>query len=192
MTRTDKNELNVEELSSETESTFSSIEDNFPMNKYYKCFSSKIFTGRDAEKNERIAVVASGKNVEKPLRVPKLKTATDSGMAQKVLQLVNEWNRLMTSIHHQDIIQTLQSINLVKYWKGQHVICVTPKLVEEYVNSPQFKRPRLNVDSSYLSEIEWQESEKINVSMFEQLYIDDKDITAEFNGRHWEGTKVTD
>ncbi|KAL7648404.1 UNVERIFIED_CONTAM: hypothetical protein RMT77_000310 [Armadillidium vulgare] len=56
----------------------------------------------------------------------------------------------MTSIHHQDIIQTLQSINLVKYWKGQHVICVTPKLVEEYVNSPQFKRPRLNVDSSYL------------------------------------------
>ncbi|CAL4072836.1 unnamed protein product, partial [Meganyctiphanes norvegica] len=56
----------------------------------------------------------------------------------------------MTSITQQDIISTLQSINLVKYWKGQHVICVTPKLVEEYINSPQFKRPRLNVDSSLL------------------------------------------
>ncbi|KAK4296575.1 hypothetical protein Pmani_030945 [Petrolisthes manimaculis] len=56
----------------------------------------------------------------------------------------------MTSITQQDIISTLQNINLVKYWKGQHVICVTPKLVEEYINSAQFKRPRLTVDSSLL------------------------------------------
>ena len=33
----------------------------------------------------------------------------------------------MTSITQNDIISTLQSLNLVKYWKGQHVICVTPK-----------------------------------------------------------------
>ncbi|KAK8398980.1 hypothetical protein O3P69_004232 [Scylla paramamosain] len=56
----------------------------------------------------------------------------------------------MTSITQQDIISTLQNINLVKYWKGQHVICVTPKLVEEYINSAQFKRPRLTVDTSLL------------------------------------------
>ncbi|XP_064087872.1 histone acetyltransferase KAT8-like [Macrobrachium nipponense] len=56
----------------------------------------------------------------------------------------------MTSITQQDIISTLQSINLVKYWKGQHVICVTPKLVEEYISSSQFKRPRLTVDPTLL------------------------------------------
>ncbi|KAF2349093.1 RNA binding activity-knot of a chromodomain [Trinorchestia longiramus] len=56
----------------------------------------------------------------------------------------------MTSFTQQDIISTLQSLNLVKYWKGQHVICVTPKLVEEYINSPQFNRPRLTVDPSAL------------------------------------------
>lgn len=56
----------------------------------------------------------------------------------------------MTSITQQDIISTLQNINLVKYWKGQHVICVTPKVVEEYINSAQFKRPRLTVDPSLL------------------------------------------
>ena len=33
----------------------------------------------------------------------------------------------MTSITQNDIISTLQSLSLVKYWKGQHVICVTPK-----------------------------------------------------------------
>merc|ERR1711971_535298 len=54
----------------------------------------------------------------------------------------------MTSITQQDIISTLQSLNLVKYWKGQHVICVTPKLVEEHVKSSEFKRPRSTVDTS--------------------------------------------
>lgn len=56
----------------------------------------------------------------------------------------------MTSITQTDIISTLQSMNMVKYWKGQHVICVTPKLVEEHIKSSQFKRPRLVVDTSAL------------------------------------------
>ncbi|KAL1117698.1 hypothetical protein AAG570_004013 [Ranatra chinensis] len=56
----------------------------------------------------------------------------------------------MTSITQTDIISTLQSMNMVKYWKGQHVICVTPKLVEEHIRSAQFKRPRLTVDVNAL------------------------------------------
>ncbi|GLG96521.1 Males-absent on the first protein [Gryllus bimaculatus] len=56
----------------------------------------------------------------------------------------------MTSITQTDIISTLQSMNMVKYWKGQHVICVTPKLVDEHIKSSQFKRPRLVVDTSAL------------------------------------------
>ncbi|XP_065511399.1 histone acetyltransferase KAT8 isoform X1 [Caloenas nicobarica] len=53
----------------------------------------------------------------------------------------------MTSITQSDIISTLQSLNMVKYWKGQHVICVTPKLVEEHLKSAQYKRPPITVDS---------------------------------------------
>lgn len=56
----------------------------------------------------------------------------------------------MTSITQNDIISTLQSLNMVKYWKGQHVICVTPKLVEEHLKSEQYKKPRLTVDPSAL------------------------------------------
>ncbi|KAG8338065.1 K(lysine) acetyltransferase [Homalodisca vitripennis] len=56
----------------------------------------------------------------------------------------------MTSITQTDIISTLQSMNMVKYWKGQHVICVTPKLVDEHIRSSQFKRPRLVVDTAAL------------------------------------------
>ncbi|XP_033928382.1 histone acetyltransferase KAT8 [Melopsittacus undulatus] len=53
----------------------------------------------------------------------------------------------MTSITQSDIISTLQSLNMVKYWKGQHVICVTPRLVEEHLRSAQYKRPPITVDS---------------------------------------------
>lgn len=37
-------------------------------------------------------------------------------------------------------------MNMIKYWKGQHVICVTPKIIEEHIKSAQFKKPRLTVD----------------------------------------------
>ena len=56
----------------------------------------------------------------------------------------------MTSITQADIISSLQSLNMVKYWKGQHVICVTQKHIEEHLRSQFFKRPRLPVDSSNL------------------------------------------
>ena len=36
----------------------------------------------------------------------------------------------MTSIKVDDIISTLQALHLLKYWKGQHIISVTPKVVE--------------------------------------------------------------
>lgn len=52
-----------------------------------------------------------------------------------------------TCITQQDIIWTLRSLNMVKYWKGSHIICVTPKLVEDFLKSSSFKRPRLLCDS---------------------------------------------
>lgn len=55
-----------------------------------------------------------------------------------------------TGFTQEDIIGTLQALNMVKYWKGQHVVCVTPKLVEEHMKSAQYRKPLLVVDSSYL------------------------------------------
>ncbi|XP_077290954.1 histone acetyltransferase KAT8-like [Arctopsyche grandis] len=56
----------------------------------------------------------------------------------------------MTGISQTDIISTLQCMNMVKYWKGQHVICVTPKIVSEHLMSSHFKKPRLCVDPNAL------------------------------------------
>lgn len=39
----------------------------------------------------------------------------------------------MTAIKPDDIISTLQSLNLIKYWKGQHIISVTPKVIDDHL-----------------------------------------------------------
>lgn len=67
----------------------------------------------------------------------------------------------LTSITHSDVITTLQSLNMVKYWKGQHVICVTSKTVEELMKEGQFKKPTLCVDPNYLK---WSPKRKSTVT----------------------------
>lgn len=36
----------------------------------------------------------------------------------------------MTSIKGEDIVSTLQALRLIKYYKGSHIISVTPKVIE--------------------------------------------------------------
>lgn len=32
-----------------------------------------------------------------------------------------------------DVVKTLESLSLIKYWKGDHIISVTQKIVEEHL-----------------------------------------------------------
>eukprot|EP00854_Cymbomonas_tetramitiformis_P003315 gene3315-4172_t len=41
----------------------------------------------------------------------------------------------MTAIRSDDVVSTLQSLNLIKYWKGQYIISVTPKIIEEHLKN---------------------------------------------------------
>ena len=56
----------------------------------------------------------------------------------------------MTCFTEEDIISTLTGLNLVKYWKGQHVICATPKVIEDHLNSTSYKKTMVEVDQSCL------------------------------------------
>lgn len=56
----------------------------------------------------------------------------------------------ISGITQEDIITTLQSMKMVKYWKGQHVVCMSQKTVNEHLLLPQFRQPRLTVDPSCL------------------------------------------
>ncbi|ALC48724.1 CG1894, partial [Drosophila busckii] len=55
-----------------------------------------------------------------------------------------------SGITQEDIIYTLQSMKMIKYWKGQHVICVTAKTINDHLRLPQFRRPKLTIDSNFL------------------------------------------
>jgi len=41
----------------------------------------------------------------------------------------------MTAIKVEDVVSTLQHLNLIQYQKGQHVICAAPKLIERSANA---------------------------------------------------------
>ena len=60
---------------------------------------------------------------------------------------VNEISEL-TGIRSEDVISTLQSLNLIKYWKGQHIISVSQKVIEAHLKASRV--PRL-CDGSKLS-----------------------------------------
>lgn len=47
----------------------------------------------------------------------------------------------MTGIKAEDIISTLQSLNMIKVWKGQHVVYVNQDIITDYIN--QGKKIRL-------------------------------------------------
>eukprot|EP00730_Choanoeca_flexa_P006023 TRINITY_DN12069_c1_g1_i6.p1 TRINITY_DN12069_c1_g1~~TRINITY_DN12069_c1_g1_i6.p1 ORF type:complete len:503 (+),score=88.01 TRINITY_DN12069_c1_g1_i6:25-1533(+) len=55
-----------------------------------------------------------------------------------------------TNIASDDIVDTLSVLNLVKYWKGSKLICITPKLLDEVFATGKFKAPRLPVDERCL------------------------------------------
>eukprot|EP01018_Ginkgo_biloba_P030145 Gb_35184 [translate_table: standard] len=41
----------------------------------------------------------------------------------------------MTAIRSDDIISTLQSLNLIRYYKGQHIISISAKVIDEHLKS---------------------------------------------------------
>lgn len=59
-----------------------------------------------------------------------------------------------TGIKTEDIISTMHSLNIIKYWKGQHVITVTEAIIDSYLS--QSKRFRL-CNPDYLT---WQPTER--------------------------------
>jgi histone acetyltransferase MYST1 len=57
----------------------------------------------------------------------------------------------MTGFTKIDIVETLNSLGLIKYWRGENILCVTPKQVEEKLRSIEPKRrPQIELDSSCL------------------------------------------
>lgn len=56
----------------------------------------------------------------------------------------------MTSFTITDIIETLNNLQMVKYLKGQHIICVTAKSIDEHLKAMEHKKPKVEVDPAFV------------------------------------------
>jgi len=54
----------------------------------------------------------------------------------------------MTSIRKEDVISTLQHLNLLQYYKGQYVICITKDILESH--SKAMKKRKIRIDPKCL------------------------------------------
>ena len=54
----------------------------------------------------------------------------------------------MTSIKKEDVISTLQYLNLINYYKGQYIITISEEAMDMY-NKADVKR-KVRIDSKYL------------------------------------------
>ena len=54
----------------------------------------------------------------------------------------------MTSIRKEDVISTLQHLNLLQYYKGQYVICITKDILESH--SKGMKKRKIRIDPKCL------------------------------------------
>lgn len=61
----------------------------------------------------------------------------------------------LTGIKTEDVISTLQFLGLIKYIKGQHVICSTPKLLEQHQHALSAKRSNASEVSFDTTKLQW-------------------------------------
>jgi hypothetical protein len=65
----------------------------------------------------------------------KLKLTTDNERLTKLNELFTIQDLCKeTGIRSEDILSTLHSLNLIKYWKGQHVISISRKVIENQLS----------------------------------------------------------
>lgn len=68
----------------------------------------------------------------------------ESGKAETTIEDISTTTSMTTT----DILHTLQTLNMLKYYKGQHIICLTEAMVEKY--EKQKKRKRNKIDPARL------------------------------------------
>eukprot|EP01134_Creolimax_fragrantissima_P002490 CFRG2490T1 len=72
-----------------------------------------------------------------------LRTLRDTVGSVTVKQLCEQ-----TAFCEEDVVASLQSLGLIKFWKGNWAICVTPKIISEYLEHSAYRQPRLQIDPS--------------------------------------------
>lgn len=54
----------------------------------------------------------------------------------------------MTSIKKEDVISTLQNLNLINYYKGQYIVCINSDIIDQHKKA--MEKRSIRIDSKCL------------------------------------------
>lgn len=74
-----------------------------------------------------------------------LETLRDSGKSSLSIKDISD----RTSIRTEDVVKTLEGLSLIKYWKGDHIISVTQKIIDEHLKTMKLQK-NIDIDPARL------------------------------------------
>lgn len=74
-----------------------------------------------------------------------LETLRDSGKSSLSIKDISD----RTSIRTEDVVKTLEGLSLIKYWKGDHIISVTQKIIDEHLKTMTLQK-NIDIDPARL------------------------------------------
>ncbi|KAF4526223.1 hypothetical protein B566_EDAN001908 [Ephemera danica] len=89
-----------------------------------------------------------------------LVTQRPIGDNEKALITINEICE-MTSIKKEDVISTLQNLNLINYYKGQYIITITQETVRSHVSAMEKRKLRIDPKCLHWTPKDWTKRAKL-------------------------------
>ena len=50
----------------------------------------------------------------------------------------------VTSIRKEDVVSTLQNLQLIQYYRGQYIVCLTPEILDGHYKSMSKRKTRID------------------------------------------------
>jgi histone acetyltransferase HTATIP len=66
----------------------------------------------------------------------------------------------LTSIKKEDVISTLQNLNLINYYKGQYIICINKDIIDHHVKSMEKRKTRIDAKCLHWTPKDWSKRNK--------------------------------
>lgn len=66
----------------------------------------------------------------------------------------------MTSIKKEDVISTLQLLNLINYYKGQYIICITDDIIQSHNKAMECRKVRIDSKCLHWTPKDWSKRSK--------------------------------
>lgn len=66
----------------------------------------------------------------------------------------------LTSIKKEDVISTLQNLNLINYYKGQYIVCINRETIDQHRKAMEKRKIRIDSNCLHWTPKDWSKRSK--------------------------------